>query len=82
MRNWTGEIIPSGGVHGSIIVFTPGSEVQSPIWLSMYLLCGQRVWSMQAFGFCITKGWEAEFSLDVIGDKALSSADRLLFRVI
>ena len=48
----------------------------------MYLLCGQRVWSIQAFGFCITKGWEAEFSLDVIGDKALSSADRLLFRVI
>ena len=76
MRNWIGEIIPSGGrqrldyrIHARIGGPAPNLAVDiSPVWPACLV--------DPSFLILPRKGWETEFSLDVIGDKALSSADR------
>lgn len=76
MRNWIEEIIPSGGrrrsnyrIHAGTGGPAPNLAVDiSPVWPACLV--------DPSFLILPRKGWETEFSLDVIGDKALSSADR------
>lgn len=62
-------------IHARIGGPAPNLAVDvSPVWPTCFV--------DPSFWILHHKGWEAESSLDVIGDKALSSADQLLFRVI
>ena len=51
-RDW-GKSFPRRSLDGSTIVCVPMPEVQIPVWLLMYLLCGRCFSSIPVSGFCV-----------------------------